>query len=197
MARSTRSVAAEPAEPVDPGDIRADDAPPTDDGELGEPDVGLADGDELVAGAESPALLRQRQQRLHDVRIQARHEGRAKFFLLRVARFMAVAAPNTAPRPNLTVDELALFLLLEANYEQLDDERVACWGSSREGLAVWNIREALGGAQSSTSDLIDKAERAGWVARTRDTRDHRRTRVTLTPRGHQLRRRRRGRDDET
>ena len=63
--------------------------------------------------------------------------------------------------------------------------------TDRGGRAVNDLRNALGIAQSTASELVTRLERGGYVLKERDPRDARSLRVELTPKGREAVRKRR------
>jgi DNA-binding MarR family transcriptional regulator len=63
--------------------------------------------------------------------------------------------------------------------------------TDRGGRAVNDLRNALGIAQSTASELVTRLERGGFVLKERDPRDARSLRVELTPKGREAVRKRR------
>jgi DNA-binding MarR family transcriptional regulator len=61
-----------------------------------------------------------------------------------------------------------------------------------EEWLVSDIREALGVPWATASKIVDDAVRGGFVGRRQHVWDRRKTIVELTPKGKQVRRRRRG-----
>ena len=62
--------------------------------------------------------------------------------------------------------------------------------TDRGGRAVNDLRNALGIAQSTASELVTRLERGGYVLKERDPRDARSLRVELTPKGREAVRKR-------
>lgn len=61
----------------------------------------------------------------------------------------------------------------------------------RDGRTVNDLRNALGIAQSTASELVTRLERGGFVLKERDPRDARSLRVEITPKGREAVRKRR------
>lgn len=63
----------------------------------------------------------------------------------------------------------------------------ALWILNRHGnLTIGELSNRLYLAYSTTTDLVDRLERAGFVVRSRDTADRRVVMVTLQPKGTQI-----------
>lgn len=61
----------------------------------------------------------------------------------------------------------------------------------REACSVNELKAALGVAQSTTSELVTRMTRAGLLTKERNAADQRAVRVTLTPRGREVLKKRR------
>ena len=56
----------------------------------------------------------------------------------------------------------------------------------KDGACVGELASAIYASQATTTDIVDRLERAGLVNRSRDERDRRRVHVRLTDRGREL-----------
>lgn len=68
--------------------------------------------------------------------------------------------------------------------------------NGKDGATITELRDVLGFAQSSTSELVDSAEQLELVERTKAEHDGRLTVVRLTPKGRRVLARRRGQPDD-
>ena len=60
------------------------------------------------------------------------------------------------------------------------------WYGRESGMSVSELGEHLGLAHNTTSGLVSRLERHGWVIRRKCDKDRRRARITLTPQSEQL-----------
>ena len=60
------------------------------------------------------------------------------------------------------------------------------WHDKEGGLGICELSEHIGLANSTTSGIVDRLERDGWVTRGRGELDHRKVRVRLNEKGQEL-----------